>query len=511
MRNSAVEAISYDESKKYEYEQFLQEIGTNINFDDNTWICDKRIRCPADRNWRITLNFSAIPINYLEIVKYYAIIQLMKKRTVPGVVTTTFAIRKFLEFLNSNFPKTAIEKCNFSIAASYKNFLDNKGVQQVTKKGRWACVNAFFRDMNGWNGVKYQNPFSENPYFLQRKYDVKYIPNDITKQLDSAFYNKDIFLHLRCIYWILRLIPSRINEVLAMKIDCLKAYGDHYCLIIPTWKQNGGHIEPIKRIIHLEDTGITSELINLIKEQQDYARVIQSHLNELQRDYLFVYQKYVIKKNGDKYPYNTYFVAESPHVTCQFRRVCEKFNIIGENGQPYKICTHQFRHNGITDRLAAGFTPEQIQFMTAHHGDAMIYQAYSHLDLLPETILQKQKYVLNENSDIKRPAVLFGGRILNMDKQLEMRLLRNIRAHRVMGGICSDITGCKSDMTQCLECEYFVPDVGQLLFFEEQAESWAKKAEKFQNLPLIRDTALKNVSLYQSIVKKTKQLEVHDE
>ena len=98
-----------------------------------------------------------------------------------------------------------------------------------------------------------------------------------------------------------------------------------------------------------------------------------------------------------------------------------------------------------------------------------------------------------------------------MDKQLEMRLLRNIRAHRVMGGICSDITGCKSDMTQCLECEYFVPDVGQLLFFEEQAESWAKKAEKFQNLPLIRDTALKNVSLYQSIAKKIKQLEDHDE
>lgn len=46
------------------------------------------------------------------------------------------------------------------------------------------------------------------------------------------------------------------------------------------------------------------------------------------------------------------------------------------------VTTHQFRHNGITDRLAAGFTAAQIAEMTGHHGDAMIFNAYAHLNLI---------------------------------------------------------------------------------------------------------------------------------
>lgn len=60
------------------------------------------------------------------------------------------------------------------------------------------------------------------------------------------------------------------------------------------------------------------------------------------------------------------------------------------------MTTHQFRHNGITDRLASGFTAAQIAEMTGHHGDAMICNAYSHLDLMPETIREKQNYVLGK-------------------------------------------------------------------------------------------------------------------
>ena len=50
--------------------------------------------------------------------------------------------------------------------------------------------------------------------------------------------------------------------------------------------------------------------------------------------------------------------------------------IKGEDGEIYKITSHQFRHNGVTDRLRAGFTLPQIAEMTAHHGTAMIYGSY---------------------------------------------------------------------------------------------------------------------------------------
>jgi hypothetical protein len=133
-----------------------------------------------------------------------------------------------------------------------------------------------------------------------------------------------------------------------------------------------------------------------------------------------------------------------------FKKICVEQNILGEDGKSYNLTTHQFRHNGITDRIESGFTAAQIAEMTGHHGDAMIYNSYTHLDLKPKTIIQKQKYVLNSD-DSDNSYILFGGRILGMEEQLEKRLLKNIRAHRVRGGICSDITGCKSVMWNSLD------------------------------------------------------------
>lgn len=54
---------------------------------------------------------------------------------------------------------------------------------------------------------------------------------------------------------------------------------------------------------------------------------------------------------------------------------------------------------------------------------------------MPETIREKQNYVLAERQESDKRYVLFGGRILNMDEQMEQRLTKNLRAHRVRGGI----------------------------------------------------------------------------
>ena len=101
------------------------------------------------------------------------------------------------------------------------------------------------------------------------------------------------------------------------------------------------------------------------------------------------------------------------------------YGVRDQDGNLYKVTTHQFRHNGITDRLAAGFTATQIADMTGHHGDAMIYNAYTHLDLKPETIIEKQEFVSQESGTRDERYILFGGRILNISEQLEKRLLKN--------------------------------------------------------------------------------------
>lgn len=165
------------------------------------------------------------------------------------------------------------------------------------------------------------------------------------------------------------------------------------------------------------------------------------------------------------------------------------------------VTTHQFRHNGITDRLAAGFTAAQIAEMTGHHGDAMIFNAYAHLNLMPETIREKQNYVLAERQESDKRYVLFGGRILNMDEQVEQRLMKNLRAHRVRGGICSDITTCKSDMWNCLECKAFVADTEQTEYYREQIALWREKQVRFSAFPIICENAKRNAGLFESILK----------
>lgn len=288
------------------------------------------------------------------------------------------------------------------------------------------------------------------------------------------------------------IIPEEVVE---------QRFNGQYVLFIPTWKQNGGWQQPAIRSIHLEDKGIAGYLIGLIKEQQETARQIQEFLPEDKKGMLFSYRQSYCRKGKPTYSTKLCFVASIFTVNDHFRKICRRYNISDETGNVYVVTTHQFRHNGITDRLAAGFTAAQIAEMTGHHGDAMIFNAYAHLNLMPETIREKQNYVLAERQESDKRYVLFGGRILNMDEQMEQRLMKNLRAHRVRGGICSDITTCKSDMWNCLECKAFVADTEQTEYYREQIALWREKQVRFSAFPIICENAKRNAGLFESILK----------
>jgi len=134
----------------------------------------------------------------------------------------------------------------------------------------------------------------------------------------------------------------------------------------------------------------------------------------------------------------------------------------------------------------------------------MIYASYAHLNLFPETLIESNLYTTEKPKD-DHPYVLFGGRILNMDAINESRLLSNLRAHRVPGGICSDVTHCKSGMWDCLSCEHFVPEKEQLPYFEEQVIAWKDKAELFKN-----DAYMDISKQFEKIIAKIKKWDVQD-
>lgn len=270
--------------------------------------------------------------------------------------------------------------------------------------------------------------------------------------------------------------------MLGMKIDCLKPFEGHYCVFIPTWKQNGGYTEPIMRTIH-------------IREQQKMAMSYQDDLPKEKQGLFFCYRAQ-IKQKGVYYIQNRYSVASWVYV--RFKKICKMYGVRDINGEIYKINSHRFRHNGVADRLRAGFTLPQITEMTAHHGNTMLYASYVHLNLFPVTLIEPIKY----EKEAENPCVLFGGRILNMDIITESRLLKSLRSHRVPGGICADVTHCQSGMWSCIDCEYFVPEVEQLHYFRERAISWEEKALKFKSDKQMSDNFVDIARKCRNIVDK---------
>ncbi len=490
----------YEESRKSEYKSLLRQLGTDICFDDDKWICDKRIKSQSEPLNYSIIYFTTIPERYKNMAKYYAIIRIANGDTIRTIKSRVSRIKVFFEFIDQL--GISFENININTAHILKNFLADSEYSISTIKDIWRETNTFTNTMNGFDRIKIKNPFAINPFVANKKLDYKYIPEYVAPQIDEAFKKDEIDLYLRCIYWLLRLIPSRISEILGMSIDCIKRYTEHWVVFIPTWKQNGGNMEPIYRSIHIEEKSTGKMLIDLLRQQQELAKKLQDALHESNRGLLFAYECVYHYKRGGKSACRYIKTATINTVEKQFKRICEQYKIKNEDGTIYYVTTHQFRHNGITDRLEAGFTLEQIADMTGHHGNAMIWNAYSHLDLKPKTIIEKQKYVLEEPKDKQNPYVLFGGRILNMEEQTEKRLLKNIRALRVPGGICGDVTGCKGDMWSCLDCEHFIPDKEQLSYFKEQAGELKNKAKRFGKYPMIRDNALKNAELFEKVVSK---------
>ena len=500
--NSVIVVQTYDDSKKEKYRNFLSNVGSDIDFDSDSWKCDKLVRIASEYSSSYNLVFDVIPNKYKEIVKYFSVIRMLNGKSPKGIKGHIYDLGIFFKVIEEvECRKFKLVKCTQRTTMLYKEYLDSEYTSMATKSGKWSSMNVFLRTMQGFDAKNYKNPFANNPYSHYKRYDAKYIPKKITKKLDIAFKDENINLKFRCIYWILRLIPSRIGEIIGMNIDCLKSFNGAYQLFIPTWKQNGGHREPIIRTIRLEYEGMAAYLIDLIKEQQAYSRSIQEYMNKNEKDLLFSYQEYVRHDADRCFFKNHYCVTRISPVNKFFKIICKEKNINDANGETFQLSTHMLRHNGITDRLIQGFTIPQIAEMTGHHGSKMIYESYTHLDLNPNVIIDKQNDVLGEiNNEGKY--IVFNGRILNMEEALEKKLLRNIRAHRVNGGICTDITGCKSDMFNCLDCKRFAPDHENLDYFKEQVVSWNKKIIQFEKLPMVSQNAKKNAKLFQGVVDR---------
>lgn len=478
----------------------LGNFSSHSTFDSDTWLLDKLKKAANIRDGNISLYFSKINRMYVWHTKFFILQSLHKGKSFGLLNTNLYGLQKFFEFIVINYGAIPLKDFNKNIITEFEFYLhDNDSFSKSTKETIWSALNVFFKTMGQVDGMPKQkitsnmNPFSRTS--ADRLLKQKYVPLKIINQIDHVFKNEDMPHHIRTIYWICRLIPSRINEVTTIPIDALKKYRENeYTLTLNMYKQNGGYMRPEPRIIHLKNEDMGEYLIELIKHQQTIAEALQSNLDTSEQGYLFTYSNTF---------HNKIHLLTDITVREKFNELMFAHDIVDEENQIYQLTPHQLRHNAITDRIYEGFSLLEIRDMTAHKSNTMLEGSYIHPEKNEIKELAKK---INPNQE---PAggVLFQGKIINADNPtIVKRILSKPRAHKIGRlGICSDITGCKNDMFECFSCPFFVPNADELDHFKEQVTQWEKKVEMSKNSPLMKENAEYNLKLSQGIVKKIEE------
>ena len=90
---------TYIEYEKSRYLDYLSSLSDSISFDDDTWICDKRIKSKAQLLSKVTIYFSKIPREYKEMTKFFALIRLINGISLISVNQNISHVALFLDFL----------------------------------------------------------------------------------------------------------------------------------------------------------------------------------------------------------------------------------------------------------------------------------------------------------------------------------------------------------------------------------------------------------------------------
>ena len=475
--------------------QILESFSSVSKFEDNQWLINKTNEDQNLTDKQRRVNFLNITnINNLTTMKLSALIRLMKRQSTRAVAYSVLVVREFLTTLtvqDKDFVDISSEDILY-----YYNYLF-EGEQSTSIKGRlskWFIVKDFFKTMNYHSQYRIMDKYITEQFPDKRRINEKLIPDDVAEKLDIEFLKDDVPSAFKVIYWLLRLLPNRITEVLSMKMNCVKRINnDYYIVSIPTFKQTGPYRYGNIKLIEIKYNGIGKYLIDLIN---NYINERKEHENSKDDDFLFYSYRYaLIKDNNNSYYYKKwqpYTLLTIDRINYFLKNFCKHKNITMENGEPFSVTSHQFRHNSTSDRINSGiFRSIDIQGLTYHHSTTMIEQTYTHQ---------------NKNSMINDSPVVFRGRIINTENENKMsKLLNKPYAKSIYKlGICSDIRSCNKDKSKCIRCEFMVPDFDDMDYYEHELNDWIRKKESALQIGNIIFAELCDewIDAYQIIINK---------
>ena len=452
----------YEHYTDEERDRYLSEYSSVSRFSEAKWYLDLVDSEMNIERGKRTFAFSMLNEQPLmqEVLKDWALDQLMVGRKVVGVKGSIHRLLRCLSLVKD--PK-AIHKIDRQDILTIHDYLFDGTRSHATACASWSCLRRFFEDL----GYRTQSGYMSGyviPAIRPHKVATKYIPDDVVKQLDVLFMKEICPKPYRGIYWVLRAFPNRLEEVVSMSIDCIHQIDDNrYLISIPVNKTSGNNGRAVTKKYEVIYEGMGKFLVDLLLEQQQMTKDIMPEAR-----FLFSGYKYDFNKKSRRYS-----ACEKPMIIsesmCQnyFSKVGANHNIRDREGNIYVVSSHQFRHNGVTDRLRSLIFREiDVMYETGHLNTAMIERAYSH-------------------SAEKEREILFRGRVITADNKRMSMILQSPYAQPIYNlGVCADVRGCSSNRSSCLRCDFLEPDPSALPFFEHELEEWTKKkaqADKIGN------------------------------
>lgn len=397
-------------------------LGHEGSFDDDVWVYKNHANYKKSSESDFCFRFLSVPLPYKIITKYFILRDLRS----PGTSEIRIvSLHQFFRFILEKYHILNLNDLNYNILEDYRNHLEKLDIQAKNIKDKWNYLKHFFDIMSDFDEVP-RMTFPADPNYgpiKRKKSSLKEdneLPKEVFLELDRVLlgYRETIPIHFQCVYWTLRLIPSRINEVLDMYTDtALRSINNEIKITIPVPKPSTD-LDIIEKIVSLTGESKAEEfLINLLEQQREVSLGLQDKVRELGLTEGLLYTALKTERNHTKIleslSYSKVILGRFTEKDFHrwLTRIMKKastildeqgnniYNLFDEEGVLYHITSHDFRHEGITNRLDYGFVSHKVMFLAGLVTEDTLFDYYTSR---PNTVVQSEP-IYKTTYDIKSP------------------------------------------------------------------------------------------------------------
>lgn len=377
----------------------------------------------------------------------------------------------FFSFLEEH--KIKIENCRSSLINLYISKLDSISTLSTSQKNSLIRTVAALLDTCSKYEILLGTGILDCSFRWKENKEPKRAPDHcVIESLDLVFFDitKTVIPDAyRCIYFLLRMIPNRINETLSMDIDCLSYPDDDvYSISIPTSKETPYHVPEYKKYNRKLSGWGEGIMYEFIRTQQLYAQEKQSALIDYHKDYLFVS------------PINNRLITDS-EFNSFLESMCYSYKILDASGNQAHVTSHDFRHVAIGERLRNNIISQISTMIESNHltlgqtrayGYQSIKDEASHLGAITSEVLENSWGINPNHNDNAEPIVFPEHKYKSIEKQPFTRLIPGY-------GICCNVS-CSPRFEKCFSCEEFEPKTIYLEYFESSIRILEKRIYTLQ-------------------------------